>query len=294
MSVSAAYLGVVLIWATTPLAIKWSSQGAGFLFGAASRMLLGVLVCLALVMVLNRRLPWHRRALLTYLAAGLGIWGAMTSVYWSAQFIASGLISVLFGLSPVVTGVMATLWLGERALTPVRLGGMGLGLAGLSLVFSRAFDTGADTSLGVAGVLLSVLIHCTSAVWIKRIGAGIPALETTTGALLVAVPLFLVSWAMQDGQLPSALDPRTFWSIVYLALFGSVFGFILYYYVLHRVEASRVALIALATPVIALFLGSYLDAEVVEPRDLIGAAAILAGLAFYQWGERWLSRLQCP
>ncbi len=49
MSVPAAFLGVVLIWATTPLAIKWSSEGAGFLFGVASRMVLGVIVCLVLV-----------------------------------------------------------------------------------------------------------------------------------------------------------------------------------------------------------------------------------------------------
>ena len=44
MSVPAAFLAVVLIWSTTPLAIQWSSEGGGFLFGVASRMLLGVLV----------------------------------------------------------------------------------------------------------------------------------------------------------------------------------------------------------------------------------------------------------
>ena len=73
MSVPAAFLGVVLIWATTPLAIKWSSEGAGFLFGVASRMVLGVLVCLVLVALLNRRMRWHRDAVLTYLAAGIGL-----------------------------------------------------------------------------------------------------------------------------------------------------------------------------------------------------------------------------
>ncbi|MCG6859985.1 MAG: DMT family transporter [Chromatiaceae bacterium] len=290
MSVQAAFLGVVLIWATTPLAIKWSSAGAGFLFGVASRMVLGMLVCLTLVALLGRRLPRSRDALLTYLAAGLGLWAAMTSVYWSAQFIASGLISVLFGLSPVVTGVMAALWLGERALTPVRLAGMGLGLAGLSLVFAQALVTSTGMGLGVAGVLFSVLIHCASAVWIKRIGAGIPALETTTGALLVALPLFVLNWAVQDGELPAQLDLRTAGSIVYLAVFGSALGFILYYYVLQRVEASRVALITLMTPVMALFLGSYLNGEVIGPRELVGTAAILAGLACFQWGERWLAR----
>jgi hypothetical protein len=44
-------------------------------------MLLGVLVCLVLVALMRRRLRWHRQALQTDLAAGLGIWGAMSCVY---------------------------------------------------------------------------------------------------------------------------------------------------------------------------------------------------------------------
>ncbi len=71
MSVSAAYPGVVLIWSTTPLAIKWSSEGVGFLFGVAARMVSSILICLALIALLSRRMRWHRDrgALLTYLAA---------------------------------------------------------------------------------------------------------------------------------------------------------------------------------------------------------------------------------
>lgn len=290
MSIPAAFLGVVLIWATTPLAIKWSSEGAGFLFGVASRMVLGMVVCLVLVALLSRRMCWHREARLTYLAAGIGLWGAMTSVYWSAQFIPSGLISVLFGLSPVVTGVMAAIWLGERLLTPFRLGGLALGLAGLSVVFAHGLATGAGAALGIAGVLLSVHIHAASAVWVKRIGAGVPALETTTGALLIAVPLFLMNWALLDGELPTKLEPRTTWSIVYLAVFGSALGFILYYHVLRHVEASRVALITLVTPVLALLLGQEVNGETIGPRELAGTAVILAGLACYQWGDRWYGR----
>jgi len=290
MSVPAAFLGVVLIWATTPLAIKWSSEGAGFLFGVASRMVLGVLVCLTLVAVLSRRMRWHREARLTYMAAGIGLWGAMTSVYWSAQFIPSGLISVLFGLSPVVTGLMAALWLGERLLTPSRLAGLALGLAGLLVVFVNGLTTDSHAALGIVGVLLSVHIHAASAVWVKRIGAGIPALETTTGALLVAVPLFLLNWAMLDGRLPAEMSSRTAWSIIYLAIVGSALGFILYFYVLRHVEASRVALITLVTPVIALFLGQEVNDESGGPRELVGTMVILTGLACYQWGDRWLAR----
>ena len=54
--VPAAFAGVVLIWATTPVAIKWSSEGAGFLFGVSSRMVLGAMVCAVLLAMLGRRL----------------------------------------------------------------------------------------------------------------------------------------------------------------------------------------------------------------------------------------------
>jgi len=287
VSVPAAFLGVVFIWATTPLAIKWSSEDAGFLFGVTSRMLLGVFICLVLLALSSRRMRWHREALRTYLAAGIGVWGAMTSVYWSAQHIPSGLVSVLFGLSPLATGVMAALWLGERALTPARLLGVGLGIAGLAVIFVRGPGLGPGALWGMFGILLSVGIHSASSVWVKRIGAGVPALETTTGALLIAVPLFLLSWGLFDGHLPQRLGARSAWSIVYLAVFGSALGFVLYYYVLRQVQASRVALITLITPVLALLLGHYANGEQIGVRTWAGTLMILTGLACFQWGEHW-------
>ena len=100
MSIPAAYLGIVLIWATTPLAIKWSGDEGGFLLGVTLRMTIGYAICLLLLWLLRIEFPWHRQARRSYLAAGLGVFGAMLSVYWGAQYIPSGLVSVLFGVLP--------------------------------------------------------------------------------------------------------------------------------------------------------------------------------------------------
>lgn len=286
MSLPAAYLGVIVIWSTTPLAIQWSGQGGGFLFGVSARMWLGAALALLVSWLLRVRLPQGRAARLTYLAAGLGIFFAMLSVYWAAQFIPSGWISVIFGLTPIVTGLMAGLWLGERALTPERLLGMLLGLAGLAVIFGRSLNLGPQAAQGLIGMLASVLFHCASAVWVKRLNPGISGLQVTTGGLLVAAPLFLLAWWLSGAQLPQALPLRTSLSIGYLALFGSVLGFGMYYYVLRHMEAGRVALITLVTPVMALLLGSLLNGEPVDAPVYIGSALILAGLASYQWGAR--------
>jgi drug/metabolite transporter (DMT)-like permease len=305
MPLSIAYAGVILIWSTTPLAIKWSGEGAGILFGAASRMALGLLFCLGALVLLRRALPLHASARRTYLAGGLGIWGAMTATYWASQFIPSGLMSVLFGLTPVATGVLAAVLLGERALTPARLVGLGFSIGGLGLVFlpslatapealrhGQALTLAAATGLGITGMLVAVLVHSASAVWIKRIGAGVPALETTTGALGVAVPLFALCWLLFEPGWPLPLDLRTTGSILYLALAGSLIAFALYYHLLRHLSASHVALIPLITPVLALALGHWLNAEAFSVGEVLGSALILLGLAFWQWGSQFVDALR--
>ena len=130
MSVPAAYIGVILIWSTTPLAIQWSSLGAGYAFAAFSRMLLGAALCLVVMRWRHLPLPSTRAARHTYVAAGLGIYGALISSYWASQFVPSGWISVMFGLMPLFTGVLAYVWLHERSLSAAKISGLLVGKPG--------------------------------------------------------------------------------------------------------------------------------------------------------------------
>ena len=288
MSVPAAYIGVIIIWSTTPLAIKWSGEEVGFLFGVASRMLIGAAVCSLIMMLLARKLPWHREARQTYLAAGLGLYGAMMSVYWGAQYIPSGLISVIFGLTPIVTGVIAAIWLQERSLTTSKLAGVILGVIGLVIIFGTGIELSDGAVYGIVAVLVAVLLHSVSAVWVKAISAQIPALEVTNGGLLVAAPLYLLTWLLLGNSWPANVPLRVTLSISYLAIFGSVLGFVMYFYILKHIDASRVALITLVTPVLALILGQGLNNESIQPVVWIGTCCILLGMSIYQWGARFM------
>ena len=287
MSVPAAYIGIILIWSTTPLAIQWSGTEVGYLFGITSRMLLGVVVALLVAIMFSIRLPWHAAARRTYLAAGLGLFFAMTSVYWSSQFIPSGWMSVLFGLAPIITGVMASLWLTEQTLTTSRIIGMLLGLAGLVIMLLGSQALGPQAAYGIAGMLFSVTAYSASAVAIKRIGAeDVPALATTVGGLIVTVPLLIGVYVVTGEPLPAIVPPRAIMAIIYLGVIGSVLGFALYYYVLKHVDTTRVALITVITPVIALMLGHLLNGEAIQTEALIGTAAILSGLLLFEYGQK--------
>jgi drug/metabolite transporter (DMT)-like permease len=283
MSVPAAYLSIILIWSTTPLAIQWSGTGHGFLFPVMARMAIGLAICVVLLVAFRVKMPLHREARHTYLAAGLGIFGAMFCVYWGARYISSGLIALLFGLTPIFTGIAAAFWLGERALTPGKVLGTLLGLLGLAAIFGSGLALGPHAAAGVAVVLVAVVVQAVSLVLVKRIGAVIPALAVTSGALMLATPLFALSWLLLDGALPVSVAARAGWAIIYLGVFGSVLGFNFYYYVAKHIEAGQIALITLITPVSALLLGQLLNGEKIQASIWLGAACILCGLLAHQW-----------
>lgn len=284
MPLALAYTTVILIWSTTPLAIRWSSLGGGFSFALLTRMLIGLALALCLIAAWRIGLPLHARARRSYLAGGLGTFGAMLCTYWGAQYIHSGLISVLFGLTPLMTGILASLWLGEKALQPGKVAGLLLGVTGLALIFATGGETGSGNALpGLIALVLAVLIYSASLVWVKRIGDDSPPLATTAGTLLVAVPLFVLTWLALDGNMPAAVPTQAWLAIAYLGVFGSVLGFALYYYLIKHMEAGKVALITLITPVLALLMGNLLNNEVIETRVWLGAALISLGLALHQW-----------
>ena len=98
MPTGLAYLIVVLVWATTPLAIKWSAEAVPPVMAAMSRMMLAVAIGLPWLWLQGKRLPWDRAALLAYGAAVPGVFGAMALSYLASSYVPPGLISVMFGL----------------------------------------------------------------------------------------------------------------------------------------------------------------------------------------------------
>ncbi|MFA6920543.1 MAG: DMT family transporter [Gallionella sp.] len=284
MSLPAAFVSVILIWSTTPLAIKWSAMGAGFSFAVFSRMAIGTLLCMALLAIFRVRMPLHRRALHSYVASGSSMCGTMVLAYWSSQYVSSGMISVLFGLSPLITSLGAMVWLKEESVTPKKLVGILLGLAGLVLVFRGGLVLGEGAALGLIALFMAVVIQALGLVWIKRIGDDSPPLATTMGSLAVALPLFFIAWWTADGQWPVAIPTRTAAAIVYLGVVGSVLGFMLYYYMIKHMETGRIALINLITPVMALLLGHALNNEAVLQEVWFGTAFILLGLGLHRRG----------
>ena len=283
------FISVVAIWSTTPLAIQWSTLGSSFSFSVASRMLLGLIFCILILLFKQQKLSLDKQSLSNYLYAGAGIFITMSLVYYSALSIPSGLISVVFGLTPIITGVFALILLKDSFFSLGKMIGLLLGLSGLFMIFKHSFVFAETLLTGLISVTLAMTFQAFISVKLKKINSQISALETTTGALIVSVPLFIVSWFALGGEIPET-SLKAVLSIGYLAFFGSVIGFMSYYYLIKHASVRVVGIVPLITPIFALLLGSILNNEQLSIDQITGISLVLFGLTIYEYGEKFLKK----
>lgn len=284
MQIAIAYLSIILIWTTTPLAIKWSGE-SDWMFGVAARTALAALLILPVLWWWSKSsFSFQWQALRVYLAASIPILGGMTAMYWASQYLPSGWIAILFALNPVVTGVLAHYCLPNSRMTVKKALGVLISLAGLVVIFAPNLQHQyvQVQVIAILVALLSVMFHSYGTVLVKRLNHDLSAIHVVVGALWVTVigqfliaPTTLFDWP--------ELGARESLAIAYAASIGSVGGFLLYFYLLKKVDAIKVALIPVITPVFALLLGHWLNHEVLNASVWIGTGLVVFGLMIFEW-----------
>ncbi len=279
---------MVLVWSTTPLGIVFSSATVDPTLAVLLRMLIGLVLAAFVVAIANIRIPWHRRACFLYGYSSMGIYGGMLLSYMAAQTVPSGLISLIFGLAPILSGLLAQRLLNEPKFSLIKSLALLCALFGLYLVSKEHIQGSMLQMQGLVYVALAVCFFSLSGVMIKRIRIAIHPMATTFGSLIFVTPLFFITWWFFGGQLDSqAWSAKSIWSIVYLGVFGSLVGALAYFHVLQKLTASTVALTTLITPSFAIALGAWLNDEPISIQLSVGAGIILISLAIFQFGEGW-------
>lgn len=282
VQIIAAYIFVVLVWSTTPLAIHFSNSSLTFVAAITLRMALAFICCYALLRLLGERLIQQRSDWLLYCASALGLFPNMLLVYWAAQYIPSGLMSVIMGIYPFFVGVFSTLILKEKAFTPARVIALVLAVVGLVVIHVEQVAVGRDALLGVLAMIVVCVIWGLSSVVVKKLGAEVGALRQGTGSIFVALPFFMASWWLMDGALPTAVDQKSLLGVAYLVIIGSVISHTLWFFVLRKCSVTSVAMIPLMTPVLAITWGTLFAGELLSANTIAGALVILFALSVYQ------------
>ncbi len=196
--------------------------------------------------------------------------------------------SLLISLSPVFVLLIARLHRLER-LTFLKAAGVATALAGTVLLTTeRAIGRGGGsvpTSLGDFYALLGAVAFAYFAVLGKEVAPryGSVTINTVTytlGALMLAPGAMVQLW--QTGL--SGISAKAWLALLYMAGGASVAAYIIFYYALRRISATRLAALSYLQPVIVTLMGAIFLREQVTGPLVAGAAAILGGVYMTQRG----------
>jgi drug/metabolite transporter (DMT)-like permease len=133
-------------------------------------------------------------------------------------------------------------------------------------------------------VLVASLAGAQAGVLIKAKGTHLdPSVLAGVQMAAGSIPLLVLGGLLEGNPLRFDWTPSAVGSLAYLTIVGSVIAFLAYYWLIRNIEVTRVLLIPLITPLVALALGFVFLGEHVGWGTALGGTAILGGVALAVW-----------
>ena len=278
--VVAGYVCVALIWGSTWAAIKIGVNDVPpFVFALARAVAVASLLTI-LAVALRQPFPRGKRTIAVAVVVGLiNIGWSWAIIFWSEQFVPSGLVAVFGAAAPIWTAVLAHFMVKGDRLSALKIVGLALGLGGTVILIGAP-----DAADGAAGLIATMLLALMAISWsiaailqsryLTRV-APIPtvALGTWASVLLLA-PLALPQLSeAQRWSVPSLL------AFVYLVVFGTSVGMVVSLWLYRKLRPTTITLIQVIVPAEAILIGTLWLGEPVTVRMLGGAALVVAAVA---------------
>lgn len=275
------WFALSIIWGTTWLFIKLGLEDLPPVSFAAARFVIAATILLLVMIAQGTRFPRLRRDWLLLAATGMLAFTVNYGLlFWGEQHISSGLAAVLQATIPAFGLVIAHYHLPDERITLLKLCGVGLGIAGVAVIFSDQLQIAGRLALwGSVAVVLGALAVAYANVLVKAHGRHLHPATLAAGQMLCGlVPLLLFGIIIEGNPLKFRWTPLAVGSLLYLALVGSVIAFLLYYWLLKHMDVTKTMLISFVTPPVAIALGWLVLGEKLMWRTALGGVCILLGI----------------
>lgn len=274
------YLMLCLIWGMTWLVIKLGLEDAPPLWSAALRFILAAGLLYIINYFTKHRYPqgWRKK----WLAAWPGIFtffGSYALTYMGENHISSALAAILFAVFPFFVMALMPLMIRSERVDARSLVGSLIGFVGVVVIFAEPVEMGSGVLIGMIFMILSPVCSAIGSVAVKAYLHDEPVfpmitLQMTLGAILLTVAA-LIFEPFSDFKFTT----MSVGAVVVLAVFGSIITFGGYYWLMKRVRLVTMSLVALITPVVAMFAGYIFLDEKLTLINYLGAALVLGGVA---------------
>lgn len=271
---------LVFIWATTPLAIVWSVTDLHPMWALVLRFFIALPLALSVLLLLKVKFPIHKIALSSYVAGSLSLIGSQIFTYAATPYLSSGLIALMFGLAPIMAGLIGSFGF-QQKLAGLQWLGMGTSIIGLAMICLSGSQKHVQP-IGIVLMLMSVFAYSLSIFLVKKINADVQPMAQATGSILVStiLAILLLPWIWQHAptHIPST---KSLLALTYTVVMASLIAMFCYFKLVQNLKATTLSLTTVMTPVLAILIGAYLNHEQLSAQVFVGASIILLGLCLY-------------
>lgn len=279
-----ALLAIYIVWGSTYLAIRFAVETIPPFLMAGTRFFVSGLILYVWRRLAGDPAPTPRQWRSAAVVGLLLLLGGNAVLSWAEQHVASGVAALIIGSIPLwIALIDALMPHGVKPDWKIVLGLL-IGFGGIVLlVVSSGGQSSAEgmTLAGVGTLLLAALLWSIGSIYGRDadmpksslLGTGMEMLCGAAGIYLVSIPLGewkTVSFA--------AISTRSLLGLVYLIAAGSLIGFTSYSWLLRNAPVSLVATYAYVNPIVAIFLGAWLDAEVINLPIILSALIIISSV----------------
>jgi drug/metabolite transporter (DMT)-like permease len=268
------------IWGASYMFIKVGGAEIPPFTFVEGRTLIAASVLLIAMYARGESLPRTRREWAPLIA--MGIFNGVipyTLITWGETHIASGLAAILTAAMPLFTVLLAHFWTHDERLTVGKVVGVVVGFLGVIVLFAPELRRGIQMEFwGQFAVVVSAASYATATLVARNYLRGVSHVVASTGQLASAALLMLpLSLAFDN---PFALRPSlaATGSLLTLALLGTAFAYILYYWLIENTSATRTSLVTYLIPITGVLWGALLLHEPIEWEAIIGLVLIIAGI----------------
>jgi drug/metabolite transporter (DMT)-like permease len=215
-------------------------------------------------------------------------------ITWGQQHIDSSLAAILQSTVPLFTVIIAPLWIKER-LTLERAVGMLIGFAGVfALIGADLGAIGESSTLGQLAVVAAQAGYATGTVFARRyLQDGAPVVFAA-GQMVVASALLLPLALAVDRPFDLHVSAKVALAWVALGVVSSGLAYVVFFWLVQRMEALQVSLVAYLIPMVAVVMGWLVLDERLGANSFGGLALIVLGVFVVQGGWQPLRRRLRP
>lgn len=269
-----AGLVVVVLWATAFPALRVAAPAMGVIGLSFARLFVGSLAVLVSAVIVKVRLP-RMRDLGWIVACGFfGMTAYQLLLNWGELSVPAGTASVLVAAAPLISVGVARVLFRERV-SVVTIVGSVIALAGVGFVCLARAGVSASATVGIvlAAMVAQGIYHPLQRPLLQRY----TSLEVACYAMVAGTAMTLPFVPFDVGGLLDA-GPGPWLAAIYLGLFPSAAGFVLWAYAVARMPVAVSTSLLYLVPPVAVCIAWVWLGELPIPAELLGSLVVIVGV----------------